>query len=148
MSLLGRVGVVEPPYIVLPLTVEPSKPRLCLDVNLWMVEKPFTLDKVGDVPRYVKKGSFQRVLDDKSGYDHLLLTEDSRTFFGMQWGGWYWSYNKIPFGWKVSPYVYHTMGLLATNYFRSIGVPCSLYFDDRHNGQLQVPLDKETYGTM
>lgn len=35
----GQVGKVEPPYIVLPFTVEPSKPRLCQDarfLNNWM----------------------------------------------------------------------------------------------------------------
>ena len=26
-----------------------------------------------------------------------------------------------------------------SNYFRSIGILCSLYIDDRHDGQLQVP---------
>ena len=33
VSLVGKVGVVEPPYLVLPLTVEPSKPRLCHDAR-------------------------------------------------------------------------------------------------------------------
>ena len=33
ISLLGRVGVVDPPFIVLPLTVEPTKPRLCHDAR-------------------------------------------------------------------------------------------------------------------
>ena len=28
-------------------------------------------------------------IDDKSGYDHVLLDEDSRQFFGFQWQGWY-----------------------------------------------------------
>ena len=32
--------------------------------------------------------------------------------------------------------------------FRSIGIPCLLYIDDRHNGQLQVPLEKGEYGTL
>ena len=27
--LVGRVGVVRPPFLVLPLTIEPAKPRLC-----------------------------------------------------------------------------------------------------------------------
>ena len=88
------------------------------------------------------------MLDDKSGYDHILLSEDSRTFFGIQWGGWYFTHNSLPFGWKYSPFVYHNTGLVATNYFRSIGVPCSLYIDDRHNGQLQIPLDKGVYSTI
>jgi len=29
ISLLGKVGVVSPPHIVLPLTVEPTKAMLC-----------------------------------------------------------------------------------------------------------------------
>ena len=92
ISLVGKVGQVSPPHIVLPLTVEPTKPRLCHDaryLNLWMLEKPFSLDKVTDLPRYVFKDSYQTVLDDKSGYDHLLLSEESCTYFGIQWGGWF-----------------------------------------------------------
>ena len=33
ISLLGKVGDVQAPHIVLPLTVEPSKPRLCHDAR-------------------------------------------------------------------------------------------------------------------
>lgn len=148
ITLLGRVGHVTPPFLVLPLTVEPTKPRLCHDaryLNLWMRDTPFSLDGLGDLPRYVHKDSYQTILDDKSGYDHILLTKESRTFFGIQWGGWYFTYNTLPFGWKVSPYVYHTTGLMASNFFRSIGIPCLLYIDDRHNGQLQVSLSKGEY---
>ena len=144
VSLLGKVGEVHPPpHLVLPLTVEPTKPRLCHDarfLNLWMQDKPFKLDRVSDLPRYVSRDSYQSVLDDKSGYDHILLADDSRTFFGIQWGGWYFTYNTLPFGWKISPYVYHSTCLVATNFFRSLNVPCLLYIDDRHNGQLQIPL--------
>lgn len=142
ISLLGKVGDVQAPHIVLPLNAEPSKPRLCHDaryLNLWMRDKPFTLDSLNDLQRYVAKDSYQTVLDDKSGSDHILLTDQSRTFFGIQWGGWYFTYISLPFGWKISPYVYHTTGLLATNLFRSIGILCLLYIGDRHNGQLQVP---------
>jgi len=31
LSLVGKVGFCEPPFLVLPLTVEPKKPRLCHD---------------------------------------------------------------------------------------------------------------------
>ena len=48
-------------------------------LNLWMEDKPFTLDTLNDLPRYVAKDSYQTVLDDTSGYDHILLLEDSRT---------------------------------------------------------------------
>ena len=151
ISIVGKVGVAYPPHIVPPLTVEPTWPRLCHDaryLNLWMCDMPFSLDFVSDLPRYVQKDTYQTVLDDKSGYDHILLTEESRTFFGIQWGGWYFTYNTLPFEWKTSPYVYHTTGLLASILFRSIGIPCSLYIDDRHSGELQVPLDKGEHCTI
>ena len=57
-------------------------------------------------------------------------------------------YNTLPFGWKISPFVYHTTGLLASNFLRATGIPCLLYIDDRHNGELQVALDKGEYATI
>ena len=44
IKLLGRVGECQPPRVVMPLTVEPSKPRLCHDeryINLWIKDLPF-----------------------------------------------------------------------------------------------------------
>ena len=90
----------------------------------------------------------QTILDDKSGYDHLFLTEQSRVFFGIQWGGWIFLYNTLTFGWKISPSIYQSTGLMASNFFRSIGIPCSLYIDNRHNGQLQVSLDQGPYRSL
>ena len=90
ISVVGRVGEVAPPHIVLLLTGEPSKPRLCHDaryLNLRMRDNLFSLDTLNDLPRYEMKDSFQTVLDDKSGYDHIFLTESSRPFFGIQWAG-------------------------------------------------------------
>ena len=37
---------------------------------------------------------------------------------------------------------------MASNFLRSLGVPCILYIDDRHNGQLQVSLDKGQYDAL
>jgi hypothetical protein len=68
-----------------------------------------------------------------------ILTESSKPFFGFEWGGWYFTSNTIPFGWKLSAYVYHTTGSLVSQYFRSIGIPCSLYIDDRHNSKMRFP---------
>lgn len=57
-------------YIVLPLTVEPSKRCLCHDtryLNLWMRDNPFSLDTLNDLSHYVRKVSFQTVLDESLG---------------------------------------------------------------------------------
>ena len=80
----------DPPFLVLPLTVEPSKPRLCINarfLNLWMRDMPFSLDKLADVPRFIYKGSFMTKCDDKSGYNHVLLSENSQTYFVFSFGG-------------------------------------------------------------
>ena len=37
---------------------------------------------------------------------------------------------------------------MASNFLRFLSIPCLLYIDDRHNGQLQVPLDKGEYGAL
>ena len=109
----------------MPLTVEESKPRLCNDnrfLNLWIKDTPFKLDSLSGLPRYVTPSSFQSVCDDKSGNDHVLLSPglESRTYFGFAWGRWYFTSNTIPFGWKSSAYIYHSIRLLASHYFRSV----------------------------
>lgn len=44
LRVWGKVGECEPPLIIMPLTVEPSKRRLCYNaryLNLWIKECPF-----------------------------------------------------------------------------------------------------------
>ena len=56
ISVWANVGDTSPPFIVSPLTVEPSKPRLCLNMrylNLWMKDTPFKLDSLSSIPRFV-----------------------------------------------------------------------------------------------
>ena len=139
LAVWGRVGEGTSPHLVLPLTVEPSKPRLCHDerfLNLWIKDLPFKLDHLTDLPRYVLPGHFQTSFDDKNGYQHVLLHPSSRTFFGLQWNGVYFVFCTLPFGWKASAYIYHNLGLAVTSAARSFGVPVSQYIDDRHVGQL------------
>ena len=139
VTIWGKIGEVAPPHIILPITVEPVKPRLCIDarfLNLWMKDTPFSLDKLIDVPCFAYRNSFMSKIDDKSGYDHVLLTKKSTEYFGIEWGGLWWVCTTLPFGWKNSPYVYQTIGLVATNFFRQKGIACSLYIDDRLNGEL------------
>jgi hypothetical protein len=44
IKLLGIVGFCQPPKVVMPLTIEPSKPRLCHDehfLSLWIKDFSF-----------------------------------------------------------------------------------------------------------
>ena len=139
LAVWGAVGTVPPPHLVLPLTVEPSKPRLCHDerfLNLWVRDLPFKLDHLSDLPRYVLPGHYQTTFDDKSGYQHVLLHPSSYAYFGLEWKGLYFVFRTLPFGWKASAFVYHNLGLAVSGTARSLGVPVSQYIDDRHVGQL------------
>ena len=143
LSVIGKVGECNPPHLVLPLTVESSKPRLCHDerfLNLWIRDSPFHLDTLREVPRVIQRNAFMVALDDKSGYDHIFLHPDSRKYVGLQFAGWYMVFNVIPFGFKASAYIYHTTGLAPISYCRQLGVPCLLYIDDR---MLSEFLDKQ-----
>ena len=83
------MGEVWLPDLVMPLTVEPSKPRLCTDdrfTNLWNIDKPCKLNLLPGFPRYVRKDSSHSITDDKSGYDRILCSRNSSIFFGFQWG--------------------------------------------------------------
>ena len=89
ISLWGKVGECPPPHLVMPLTVEPTKPLLCNDdrfLNLWTQDSPFKLDSVQHLPKYVLPGFFETVCDDKCSYDHIQLSVDSRTFFWIRVG--------------------------------------------------------------
>ena len=146
--LWGVVGVDDPPHLVLPLTVEPSKPRLCLDarfLNLWMMDKPFSLDKLADVPRYIYRSSLMTKCDDKSGYDHILLSDDSQTYFGFCFGGLWFVCRTLPFGWKISAFN-HTTGLAVSGFLRTQGIPCSLYIDDRGAAHLKWSFGDTPWG--
>ena len=95
------------------------------------------LDSVIMVPRVVSHGMFLSSCDDKSGYDHVLVTEESQTYLGVQWAGYYFVYRTIPFGFKASAYIYHTIGMIATSYCRSLNIPVLQYIDDRLIGEWQ-----------
>ena len=134
ITYVGKVGECAPPTVVIPLTIEPTKPRLCTDarfVNLWTKPLPFSLDTLADIPLMVKKGAKVSALDEKSGYDHIFLTDNSRQYFGIEWDNQYYTWNTIPFGWAASAWIYHNIGMFATSYVRSLGVAVLQYIDDR-----------------
>ena len=92
-----------------------------------MVDTRFSLETLVGVPRFVYPNSHMSKIDDKSGYDHILLSFDSQQYFGIEWQGWWLVGVTLPFGWKNSPLIYQTVGLGPT-FFLGGGsrVPCIL----------------------
>lgn len=133
-DLLGKIGNCVLPKVIMPLTVEPNKPRLCHDerfINCWIKDCPFKLDTLKDVPRLIEEDSYCANMDDKAGYQHVLMSKVGKTYFGFAFGGWAFGCNTLPFGWKASPFVYQTIGMAVTSYLRSLGVRNLQYIDDR-----------------
>ena len=86
----GKVGEVDPPQLVMPITIEPTKPRMCHDerfLNLWIKDYPIPLDYITDLSPYVFYGHFQTTFDEKSGFDLVRLHQSWSMFFVFWWAG-------------------------------------------------------------
>jgi hypothetical protein len=121
------------PRCVLPLGVEPNKPRLILDarfVNLWCEPPEMQYDTLREFQRGIRQDDWMFSLDFKSGYHHIKLKESSRKFFGFEWEGTYYTFNVLPFGWNVSPYVFNTLSTLLAAFLRERGHHSLVYLDD------------------
>ena len=121
------------PIVVCPLTVEPEKPRAIWDgryLNEHIKDTPFSMDSVNKVAEIAWKGAFMFKLDHKNGYFHVSIEESSRKYFGIYWDGVYYVLCVLPFGWKSSPYIYHTLTEAVNMYIRSLGIPMLGWIDD------------------
>ena len=54
--------------------------------------------------------------------------------FGVEWQGWWLVHFTPSFRWENAHYIYQMVGLGSTNFFRNLGIACSLYTNDRLYG--------------
>lgn len=134
-------AVVEVPYrprVVLPLSVELSKPRLIHDArytNLWCDSQGFRMDRVGTVPATFQQRSQFVSYDHKSGYHAFLFEEWSREYFGFSVKGRYFVPAAGIFGWSVQPEIYHSTHEALLSYAAAeFGIPSLVYLDDALSG--------------
>ena len=69
-------------------------------------------------------------LDHKNGYLHIPIHKSSWKFFGVCWKGVYYVVTVLPFGWKSSPLIYHSVTEAVCMYIRSLGIPMLCWIDD------------------
>lgn len=77
---VADIAVHPKPHMVLPLGVEPKKPRLIWDarwLNLMCLHRPLGMDGVGKVAQCAWQGAHQRTIDRKAGYHHVALNAGS-----------------------------------------------------------------------
>ena len=121
------------PVVVSPLGVEPKKPRALWDgryVNEFCRDIPFSMDNAARVAEVAWKDLYFFKIDHKNGYQHVPIHENSRKFFGVFWRGIYYVFAVLPFGWKSSPLVYHSLTEAVAMYCRSLGIPMLVWIDD------------------
>jgi hypothetical protein len=92
LELLGRVGEVEPPRVVMPLLMVSGtrKSRLCHDeryLNLFMKHKKFFLEGSSLSPTLLEQGDYMAATDEKSAYLGIFISDRSQKFFGLEFGG-------------------------------------------------------------
>ena len=99
LSRLLSVGAIAreatPPTILLPLGVEPDKPRLILDarfINLWCPSENMQYETLRHFQQGINQDDWLFSLDHKSGYHHVPLTESSWHYVGFQWEGEYYTF--------------------------------------------------------
>jgi len=132
-DLARQEGDGETPTVVCPLGVEPKKPRALWDgryVNEFCKDIPFSMDNAAKVAEVAWLNAYLFKLDHKNGYFHVPIHENSRKYFGIFWKGKYYVLTVLPFGWKSSPYIYHSITEAVIMYIRSLGIPMLGWIDD------------------
>ena len=121
------------PHLILPLGVEPSKPRFIWDgryLNLWMGDLPFCLETLGKLPGMIPEGAKALSADLKNGYYHVQLHPSSYKYFGFVLRDVVYVYTVLPFGWSPAAYIFQELTDTIVNYVRVSGYPCVGYIDD------------------
>jgi len=121
------------PQVVLPLSIEPEKPRLIVDaryLNQHTQERPFTMETIGCVPALCPPGSTLVSADHKSGFHHVPLSTASQNFFGIFWKGEYYVWTVLVFGYSLSPWIYQTLSDAMCHFVRGKGIPVTSWIDD------------------
>ena len=119
-------------------------------LNNWIVDRPFSLDTLKDIPRVVKQNASFTAVDDKAAFDNCRLAPESYELVAFQWAGYFFRCLTLPFGFKLSSYFYQTLNLQPASYIRSkFLVPMFLYIDDRlieclRKSSLQSDFDNAT----
>ena len=121
------------PRMIMALSVETSKPRLIYDarpLNSCTRKIPFAMDTVARVASIASSGCYMTSLDDSSAFHHVLLRPSSWPLFGLSYKGVDYCWCVLPFGFSLSPYVYHTLSEAKAVLQRSKGAPSLAYLDD------------------
>ena len=112
-------------------------------MNEYFGDFPFNIDNTAKVAELAWPNAYFFKLDHKNGYLHIPIHRQSWKFFGVYWHKKYYVVTVLPFGWKISPLVYHTVTEAVAKYIRSLGIPILCWIDDMLGWNEQSSKDKD-----
>ena len=121
---------------ILPLVVERSKPRLCLDGGPHLAvgsEKKIecVLDTVSEVMNNLKKDDVMCKSDDSNGFFHAVLDDVAMPMHGFTFGNLCFRAKALPFGLSISPGKFQGLNRVAVTALVKLFESVYLYLDDR-----------------
>ena len=81
----------------------------CRPINRLTPDMPFSLDGIGEVAKFLKRGDWMCKLDLEDGYEHVAIREDCRRYFGACWRGEILRFARLGFGFKLSPVLFQQL---------------------------------------
>ena len=138
----GRVEEVDcgSLQVVNPLSVSinsSGKKRLILDlryINQYLVQQTHKLDDWKIMFQYVKKGSFLFSFDLAQAFHGVDICDHHQTFLGFSYVvegvKKFFKFTVLPFGMKLSPFVYTKLFHPLIKYWRGQGIKIVVYLDD------------------
>ena len=126
----------QPPKCVSPLNCVPKKGgklRLISDLrkinNLCTVPK-FCYEDVQVVTQIVQTDDQMITLDLKNGFHHIPIVKEDREYLGFYFRGNYYKWAVLPFGLKISPYVFCKTVRQVIKHLRTLDLRLVAYMDD------------------
>ena len=146
ISELLRNGCAEeletPPYCVNPLTVAKGKKlRLVLNlrhVNKFLVKPKFKYEDLKTLSQMFDKGYWFFTWDLKSGYHHIDICPEHRTYLGFAWRNngilRFFQFNVLPFGLSTACYCFTKLLRPLVRRWRSMSHASIVFLDDGISG--------------
>jgi hypothetical protein len=129
----GKPKVVNP----LGVALNGVNERLVLNgmyINSYMANHPFKYECLRDILTFLQKAGFVSSWDLKSGYFHVHIHPDYRTYFGFKIGSAYLHFNGVCFGWMHACYVFTVVMQKIFIEVRARAIPVLSYIDDGLTG--------------
>ena len=140
-QLIQAGSIVEcdpcsPPKCISPIHCVPKKGgklRLIIDlrqINQHLEVPKFCYEDIQVVSQLVQPDDYMVTLDLKNGFHHIPINKADQEYLGFSFRGKLYKWTVLPFGLKISPYVFCKTIRAVIAYLRSENLRIVAYMDD------------------